>query len=135
MEPVRLALFRLRERFSRLRTENSRSCTRTQFVAILQLYMVKYGDAKEQSKGQPKKRRKTSAFLIFSNETREEAKKKLPASAGTAEIAKELGARWKGMDAKEKDKWKAKAEAVDTSLGEEAATPLAEEEAEEEDDE
>jgi len=107
---------------------------RAQFAAILQLYMAKYGDAKEQSKGQSKKRRKVSAFLIFSNEMREKVKDKLPASAGTAEIAKELGALWKSLDAKEKDKWKAKAEAVDASLGEEAASPRAEEEEEEEED-
>lgn len=96
--------------------------------------MAKYGDAKEQSKGQSKKRRKVSAFLIFSNEMREKVKDKLPASAGTAEIAKELGALWKSLDAKEKDKWKAKAEAVDASVGEEAASPRAEEEEEEEED-
>ena len=47
------------------------SCICAQFAAILQLYMAKYGDAKEQSKGQPKKRRKASAFIIFSNEMRE----------------------------------------------------------------
>lgn len=87
--------------------------------------MAKYGDAKEQSKGQPKKRRKTSAFLIFSNETREEVKNKMPESATSADHAKELGAMWKALSAEEKETWKAKAEAVDASLGDEAASPTA----------
>lgn len=98
--------------------------------------MAKYGDAKEQAKGQPKKRRKTSAFLVFSNEMREEVKKKLEASSSTADHAKELGAMWKSLEAKEKERWQAKAEAIDAAKAPdaaEAASPVAERD--EEDDE
>ena len=89
--------------------------------------MAEYGDAKEQGKGQPKKRRKTSAFLVFSNEMRESVKKKMPATASTADHAKELGAMWKALDAKEKETWKAKAEAVDATLEDGAASAEGEE--------
>lgn len=47
------------------------------FAAILKLYMANYGDAKEKEKGQPKKKRKTSAFLLYSAALREELKNKV----------------------------------------------------------
>lgn len=100
---------------------------RVQFAAILKLYMAKYGDAKEQGKGQPKKRRKASAFLVYSAEMREQVKSKMDDTATLADQAKELGVMWKALDAKEKEVWKQKAEAID--VAEEAALGLQGEEA------
>jgi hypothetical protein len=47
------------------------------FAAILELYMINYGDAKESERGQPKKKRKASAFLVYSAALREEVKNKV----------------------------------------------------------